>query len=405
MMLRLNLLTEHMVQIESQPLEPVEHEYSLAIRAACADIILPELHKSLGELGCIKPATVDGKNITLDLVLPTFALASEREIAEQVKYAAQMAVPAKMNVTLNIYADVRPAAAQSILTPKIADVRNVILVASGKGGVGKSTVASNLAVSLARAGCQVGLLDADVYGPSVPTMFGISSAEKIEGIKGPDGQTVMLPILKHGVKLMSIGFLVDTEAAMVWRGPMIASASMQMFQQVAWGTLDYLIVDMPPGTGDIQLTIAQKVSVAGAIVVSTPQDVALADVVRAKSMFDRVKIPILGVIENMSFFICDGCDKRHEIFTHGGAKKTAEQMKLKFLGEVPLQNDLREGSDRGIPAAFKAKNTAAGYFDDISRQVAVDVALAALEYESSSQMPQVTISGEAAKKKGLSVLQ
>jgi len=391
-------------QSEIQP----ENEFSIAIRRACASILIPELGKNLEELNCLPPAVVEGKNININLVLPTFALPSEPHIALQVRNAAIAVVPSKMNVTLNVFADVKPATEQSIYTPKIADVRNVILVASGKGGVGKSTVATNLAVALARTGCQVGLLDADVYGPSIPTMFGIDSSQKIEGIKDEKGQSIMLPIEKHGVKLMSIGFLVDTESAMVWRGPMIASASMQMFQQVAWGNLDYLVVDMPPGTGDIQLTIAQKVSVAGAVVVSTPQDVALADVVRAKSMFDRVKIPILGVVENMSYFICDGCDKRHEIFTHGGAKKSAERMNLKFLGEIPLEVNLREGSDRGIPAAFKPKSTAATYFNAIAQQVAIDIARAAIEKAEESDLPQITITGAepgVPKKRGLPVLQ
>lgn len=388
---------------EIQPENPL----SIQIRAACASIVIPELGRSLAELGCLPPALIDGRQVTVNLVLPTFALPSEPQIALAVKTAAQSVLPARMTMTLNVYANVKAATTQSIFIPKVADVRNVILVASGKGGVGKSTIATNLAVSLARSGCQVGLLDADVYGPSIPTMFGIDPAQKIEGIKGEKGETIMLPIEKHGVKLMSIGFLVDTEAAMVWRGPMIASASMQMFQQVAWGNLDYLIVDMPPGTGDIQLTIAQKVAVAGAVVVSTPQDVALADVVRAKSMFDRVKIPILGVVENMSYFICDGCDKRHEIFTHGGAKKSAERMSLKFLGEIPLEVNLREGSDRGLPAAFKAKSSAAGYFDAISQQVAIDIARAAINRAENPELPTISITGSetpAPKKKGLPIL-
>lgn len=388
---------------ETQP----ESELSIAIRAACAGIMVPELNKSLGELDALPPLRVDGKTIQVNLVLPTFILPSEPELALQVKKAAMALAPAKHEVVLNVYADVKPATTQSIFTPKVADVKNVILVASGKGGVGKSTVAANLAVSLAKSGCQVGLLDADVYGPSVPTMFGIDPKQKIEAVKTEDGKTVMLPIEKYGVKLMSIGFLVDTEAAMVWRGPMIASASMQMFQQVAWGNIDYLVVDMPPGTGDIQLTIAQKVSVAGAVVVSTPQDVALADVVRAKSMFDKVNIPIIGVVENMSYFICDGCDKRHEIFTHGGARKSAENMKLKFLGEIPLEVGMREGADRGLPAAFKAKSSAANYFGDIAQKVAIDIALMAINKPLNNELPSLSISGSEAappKKKGLPVI-
>jgi ATP-binding protein involved in chromosome partitioning len=231
------------------------------------------------------------------------------------------------------------------------------LVSSGKGGVGKSTVASNLAIAMASLGCRVGLLDADVYGPSIPVMFDLEGEGEVKGFNDKETNTTyMIPPLKYDVALMSIGFLVDTDAPMIWRGPMIASASMQMFHNVYWGQLDYLIVDLPPGTGDIQLTIAQKINVSGAIIVSTPQDVALKDVVRAKKMFDKVSIPTIGLIENMSYFTCDSCDKRHEIFASGGAKDKAHELGLRVLGEIPLVTSLRTSCDEGKPQTFAEPN-------------------------------------------------
>ncbi len=302
-----------------------------------SEIIVPEFGKSVADLGWIKRNEQDGSKWVVDLVLPTFALKSEREIAIQVKAEAVSKAPSGMPVELNVFAEVQPAIEQSVVKEGIANVKNVILVVSGKGGVGKSTVAANLALSLSGMGCRVGLLDADVYGPSVPTLFGVSEETEIYGIaKEGSPQNYMIPVEAKGIKVMSIGFLVDTKSAMIWRGPMIASAAMQLFMNVAWGDLDYLIVDMPPGTGDIHLTISQKVNIAGALIVSTPQDLALADVTRAKAMLDKVNIPTLGLVENMSYFICDGCDKRHEIFSHGKAFDLAKHLGVRPLTEIPL---------------------------------------------------------------------
>lgn len=223
------------------------------------------------------------------------------------------------------------------------DIKHTILVASGKGGVGKSTVATQLALALRDQGHAVGLLDADIYGPSIPTMLG--PAEKPGS---PDGKRIF-PIEKHGIKTISMGYLVDPNAAMVWRGPMLAGAVTQFVQDVVWGSLDYLIFDLPPGTGDIQLSLAQRLQVSGSILVTTPQEVALADVVRAKAMFDKVRIPTLGLVENMSYFVCDGCDKRHEIFSSGGGRQLAESLKMRFLGEIPMDIAVRLGGDLGEP--------------------------------------------------------
>ncbi|HEY8215211.1 MAG TPA: Mrp/NBP35 family ATP-binding protein [Methylocystis sp.] len=226
--------------------------------------------------------------------------------------------------------------------PALEKIRYIVAVASGKGGVGKSTTSANLALGLAAQGWRVGLLDADVYGPSMPRLFGLSDKPKVEGGK-------LVPLEAYGLKIMSMGFLVDENIPMVWRGPMVSQAISQMLGEVAWGELDALVIDMPPGTGDVQLTIAQQVPLAGAVVVSTPQDLALIDARRAVAMFQKVEAPILGVIENMSYFLCSHCGGRSEIFAHGGARHDAEQMGVPFLGEAPLDIKIRETSDAGRP--------------------------------------------------------
>ena len=213
----------------------------------------------------------------------------------------------------------------------ISNIKNIILVASGKGGVGKSVVSCNLAAALMKLGYKTGLLDADIYGPSIPIMFGIKKGIKIKAISAENDSVIMMPIKKYGIKLMSIGFLTDPSSAIIWRSPMIVSAFMQMINQVFWGNLDYLIIDLPPGTGDIQLTISQQISVSGSIIVSTPQDVVFADVVRAKSMFDKVNIKLFGIVENMSFFVCDNCNKRHNVFSYDKVKKNIKELGIGFF--------------------------------------------------------------------------
>ncbi len=228
------------------------------------------------------------------------------------------------------------------LAPALEKIRFIIVVASGKGGVGKSTTSANLALGLAAQGWKVGLLDADIYGPSAPRLFGLHEKPKVEGGK-------LVPLEAYGVKIMSMGFLVDENTPMVWRGPMVAQALTQMLGDVLWGDLDALVVDMPPGTGDVQLTMAQQTPIAGAVIVSTPQDLALIDARRAVAMFQKVEAPILGVIENMGYFLCPHCGGRSEIFSHGGARHDAEQMGVPFLGEAPLDMKIRETSDSGRP--------------------------------------------------------
>ena len=257
----------------------------------------------------------------------------------------------------------------------IPGVKNAILVASGKGGVGKSTVATNLACALASAGARVGLMDADIYGPSLPTMLGVS-----ERPGSVDGKTLE-PILVHGhdgavLHTMSIGYLVDMQTAMIWRGPMVHGAILQFLRDVNWGELDYLVIDLPPGTGDVQLTLAQKVKAVGAVLVSTPQHVALADVVRGKAMFDKVEIPTLGVIENMSYFVCPDCTARHDIFAHGGARDMATKLGIAFLGAIPIELGVREAGDAGEPVVWRDPGSpAAKAFSALAHQIAAAIAV------------------------------
>jgi len=273
-----------------------------------------------------------------------------------------------------------PAPSRAISVPGVA---SIIAVASGKGGVGKSTTSINLALGLRDLGLKVGLLDADIYGPSVPRLSGV--AQKPETVDGK----VMIPLENFGLQLMSIGFLVEEDTPMIWRGPMVMSAISQMLKEVKWGPLDVLVVDMPPGTGDAQLTMAQQVNLAGAVIVSTPQDLALIDARRGVAMFERVNVPILGVVENMSHFICPHCGGRSDIFGHGGAHAEADKMGVPFLGEIPLHMRIREMSDAGLPIVVSDPDSpqAAAY-----RHVAQGVK-AALERvtASSRQAPRIVI--------------
>jgi ATP-binding protein involved in chromosome partitioning len=254
----------------------------------------------------------------------------------------------------------------------VPGVRNLVAVASGKGGVGKSTIAANLAVALHKSGARVGLLDADIYGPSVPTLFGLKG-HRLEA----EGQLI-LPAEKDGIKLLSVGFLLEDDTPVIWRGPMLMKALEQLVHGAKWGELDYLVIDLPPGTGDVQISLVQMTPVSGAIVVTTPQDLALIDARKAVKMFEKVGVPILGVVENMSYFLCPHCSGRTEIFGHGGAAKACVDMGLRFIGEVPLQMELREASDEGTPIVSRYPESAAA---KAIEQVAVTAAsmLAALD--------------------------
>jgi ATP-binding protein involved in chromosome partitioning len=332
---------------------------------ALRKVMDPELHRDLVSLGMVKDLAVDGDSVRLKVELTTPACPLKDTIGKDVEAALRAAGARKVQISWGAQVRAAPGAAQSQLTP---GVKNIILVGAGKGGVGKSTVAINLAVGLAQMGARVGILDADIYGPSVPILTGIT-----ERPTSSDGQRLD-PLTAHGVKVMSIGFLVEPDQALVWRGPMVTGALIQLLRDVSWGELDYLVLDLPPGTGDVPLTLAQNTRAAGVVLVSTPQDVALADVVRAKLMFDKVSIPVLGLVENMSSFVCPHCRHETAIFDKGGAQLAAEKMGIRFLGAVPIDLAIREGGDKGLPVvAGQPESPQAQAFLDVARAVAASV--------------------------------
>jgi ATP-binding protein involved in chromosome partitioning len=333
----------------------------------------PELHRDIVSLGMVKDlAITDGKvAFTVELTTPACPL---RETIEGDCKRVLAQIPGITGLEINFGAQVRGSKAGAGQTDLLPTVKNVVLVAAGKGGVGKSTVAANLAVALKMHGAAAGLLDADIYGPSIPILMGAQGEPKKVEI---DGGYKIAPTLAHGVPVMSIGFFLDADQAVIWRGPMLGKALHQLMADVHWGDLDYLVVDMPPGTGDVQITFSQQLKVSGALLVATPQEVALADVVRAKSMFDKVMIPIVGIVENMSYFICDGCGKKHEIFSRGGAKRAAERFGVPYLGEIPITPALREGGDKGVPILIQdPKSEVSKSFLEIAAKLAGQLSIA-----------------------------
>jgi len=312
---------------------------------ALRSVIDPDLHQDVVTLGMIKDIAIKGESVsfTFELTTPSCPLKDELQKAA---IAAVEPIAGKGNVRVNMTARVaeHTDAARSVILP---NVKNTIAVASGKGGVGKSTVAANLAVQLAKDGAKVGLIDADIYGPSIPMLFGLKGVRP-EGM-AVDGKPKMIPVEREGIKIMSIGFLVEPDTAVVWRGPMASGALKQFMTEVVWDELDYLIFDLPPGTGDIQLTLVQTIPLTGAVIVTTPQDVALADARKGIKMFEKVHVPILGIVENMSYFECRTCGAREEIFAHGGGAKAAAEFGVPFLGELPIQTSMRVSGDEGKP--------------------------------------------------------
>lgn len=336
-----------------------------AVLAAMSKVMDPELHVDLVKAGMVKDVRVSGDTVKLKIELTTPACPLKGKIQADAE-AALKAVPGLKSFDIEWGAQVRAAGGGVPGGALLPQVKNVILVGAGKGGVGKSTVALNLATALAMHGAKVGLLDADFYGPSVPLMTGLADKKPVS----PDGKSLD-PLLAHGLKVMSIGFLVEADQALIWRGPMLHGALMQLVRDVNWGELDYLVLDLPPGTGDVALSLSQSIRAAGAVLVTTPQDVALADVVRAKQMFDKVHIPVLGIVENMSQFVCPNCSHVTPIFNHGGGRKAAEMFGIPFLGEIPLDLKVRESGDSGVPVVLGAKDSLeAKAFLEVARNVA-----------------------------------
>ncbi len=309
----------------------------------------PDLNRDIVTLNFVKDITINGNNIavTVELTTPACPVRDElksscvRVIKENIEGVGNIAVTMTSNVVSRD--NVQPG----IILP---GVKHTVAIASGKGGVGKSTIAVNLAVALARDGAKVGLVDADVYGPSIPVMMGIDDRPRLRNNK-------IIPLENHGVKVMSIGFLIDPLQAIIWRGPMASSAVKQFLTDVDWGELDYLLFDLPPGTGDVQLTLVQTIPLTGAVIVTTPQDISLSDARKGLMMFRKVNVPILGIIENMSYFICSHCGHREEIFSYGGGKRTARELETVFLGEIPIHTDIRIGSDVGRPIVIAETDT------------------------------------------------
>lgn len=308
----------------------------------------PDLHKDLVTLNMVKDIKIDGNNVSVTVELTTPACPLKDKIQQDCVDAIRKENPTVGQISVTMSAKVLPNKNQR-MNEILPGVKNTIAVASGKGGVGKSTIAVNLATALALDGAKVGLIDADIYGPSIPMMLGINNKPKIF----QDTATAkMIPLENFGIKVMSIGFLIDDDAPVIWRGPMASGAIKQFMSDVLWGELDYLIFDLPPGTGDIQLTLVQTIPLTGAIVVTTPQDVSIIDVKKALKMFQRVNVPILGIVENMSYFIAPDTGKRYDIFGTGGGQKLAEELSIPLLGAIPINQNIRQGGDNGKPIVF-----------------------------------------------------
>ncbi|MBF0183246.1 MAG: iron-sulfur cluster carrier protein ApbC [Magnetococcales bacterium] len=336
---------------------------------ALKQVIDPDLHRNIVSLGFVKNMVIEGGAVSFTLELTTPACPMKDKLQQQAE-SVVAALPGVTKVNIAMTARVRSSERkkESNLLP---EVKNVIAVASGKGGVGKSTTAVNLAVALAQTGAQVGLLDADIYGPSLPRMLNVTDKPDPKETKGK-----IPPVIAYGMKVISMGFFMDEDTPVVWRGPMVGMAVEQLLRDIDWGELDYLVVDLPPGTGDAQLTLSQKVPITGVVIVSTPQDVALSDVKKGINMFHKVDVPILGVIENMSYFLCPSCGHRSEIFSHGGALREAAASGINFLGHIPLDTVICATADAGTPILIaQPESPQAAVYRQIAAKVAAQVAI------------------------------
>ncbi len=354
------------------------------VRDALSVVMDPDLHQDIVTLGFVRNVKIEGTSVSLDVNLTTPACPVKEQLKAQCE-AELRKLPGVEAVHVNMTAVTRAAVSPATSNPALAGVRNIIAVASGKGGVGKSTTAVNLAFSLARLGAKVGILDADVYGPSIPRMVRITKPAVTQ-----DGSSIIAPPEADGIKVISSAMFVQDGQAAILRGPMAGGIAKQFLTQVMWGELDYLIIDYPPGTGDIQLTISQTAPITGAVIVTTPQDVALIDVRKAVSMFKTLKVPILGVIETMSYFICDGCDKKHFIFRQGGGERLAREMGVAFLGGVPMDSRLPVGGDEGqAHVVGYPESPAALAYQDAAKSTAQQLSI--LNSQASGAMNQFSL--------------
>ena len=359
------------------------HDTADALRARLSAFTDPYLGQTLGEAKAVGTVSLEGKlaRIQLKLGFPCADYAEELAPALQSWLASELR---GARLELKLETDITAHAVQRTLKP-LANVKNIVAVASGKGGVGKSTTAANLALAWAAQGARVGLLDADIYGPSQPQMMGLAGRQP----EVTDAKRIV-PLRTHGVEVMSIGFMIDPEQPMVWRGPMVTQALTQLIGDTEWGSLDYLVVDMPPGTGDIQLTLAQRVPVSGAIIVTTPQDIALLDARKGLKMFEKVEVRVLGIVENMSVHVCSNCGHVEHIFGSGGGARMAEQYGVRLLGELPLDVHIREQADGGAPTVISDPQSASAraYFK-MARAAAARLSTFNKDY--SAMFPKITV--------------
>jgi ATP-binding protein involved in chromosome partitioning len=339
------------------------------VKAILAEVMDPGIDKDIVKYRIVSGVEVSGDAVLVNVDIPTPAYpeSMRRELESRIRAALTAKGARTVTVVAKVATAFMPPPSEKATLP---GVKNIIAVAAGKGGVGKSTVAVNLALALKAHGASVGLLDADVFGPSVPQMLG--PAEKNAGTT-PDSK--ILPAVHHGIKVISVGFFTNPDEAVVWRGPMVHRLLQQFLTEVVWGDLDYLICDLPPGTGDVQLSLSQLIPVTGSVMVTTPQEVALIDVVRGIAMFNKVEIPILGVVENMSFYVCPACGHNDEIFAHGGGRRLAAEIKAPFLGEIPIDTRIRFGGDSGVPIVISSPDSEnARRFMDLATKVALGIA-------------------------------
>jgi len=352
------------------------------VKTALSKLVDPNTGKDFVSSKSVKNIQIDGADVAFDLELGYPAKSQVASLRAAVVNAVK-AIPGAGNVSVSVQTKILSHAVQRGLKV-MPNVKNIIAVASGKGGVGKSTTAVNLALALAAEGASVGILDADIYGPSQPMMLGINARPE-----SLDGKS-MEPLENHGVQVSSIGFMIDPDEPMVWRGPMVTQALQQLLEQTNWRELDYLIVDMPPGTGDIQLTLSQKVPVTGAVIVTTPQDIALLDARKGLKMFEKVGIPIIGVVENMSTHICSNCGHTEAVFGHGGGEKMCKDFGVDFLGALPLTMSIREQTDSGRPTVVaEPDGPVSAVYKEIARKVAVKVAERAKDM--TSKFPSIVV--------------
>jgi len=352
------------------------------VEAALKSVVDPNTGKDFYAGKAVKSVRAEGAEVTIDLQLGYPAKSQHEAIRKRVRDAVA-ALPGAGRVTVNVTQKIVSHAVQRGVK-LVPGVKNIIAVASGKGGVGKSTTAVNLALALAAEGATVGVLDADIYGPSQPMMLGISGRPE-----STDGKTLE-PLEAYGVQAMSIGFLIDADTPMVWRGPMVTQALEQLLKDTNWREVDYLVVDLPPGTGDIQLTLSQKVPVTGAVIVTTPQDIALIDARKGLKMFEKVGVPIVGIVENMSIHVCSNCGKAEHIFGEGGAEKMCRDYNVPFLGALPLDIHIREQADSGRPTVVADPDGAtAQIYKEIARKVAISIGLKAADF--SAKFPSIVI--------------